>query len=270
MEFRRFWTTRGAASIRSATIFFAALLALFALICGTSRDALASAGCNAVNTGGFNVSAGAFGNKTVVGFAVGDHVTFTITWSGSGVWLLRTATFTDLDGSPISAASGSQTRSYTVTGNNQDTTIIQFTVDGPTVTASCTAATTAPTVTSISPNSGPAAGGTSVTITGSAFTSVTSVNLGSNAAFYTFNNDSSITVTSPAGSGTVDVTVTTSGGTSAASVADQFTYIATPGALLVTILPRADPRRRSPRSRPTLAPPTALRSPGPTSPTLRR
>jgi hypothetical protein len=270
MGFRRCWTTRGAAPIRSAAIFFGTLLALFALICGTSRDALASAGCNAVNTGGFNVSAGAFGNKTVVGFAVGDHVTFTITWSGSGSWLLRTATFTDLDGSPISAASGSQTRSYTVTGNNQDTTIIQFTVDGPTVTASCTAATTAPTVTSISPNSGSATGGTSVTITGSAFTSVTSVNLGSNAAFYTFNNDSSITVTSPAGSGTVDVTVTTSEGTSAASVADQFTYTATPGALLVTILPRADPRRRSPRSRPTLAPPTALRSPGPISPTLRR
>jgi len=59
MEFRRFWTTRGAASIRSATIFFAALLALFALICGTSRDALASAGCNAVNTGGVTTAASA-------------------------------------------------------------------------------------------------------------------------------------------------------------------------------------------------------------------
>jgi hypothetical protein len=34
----------------------------------------------------------------------------------------------------------------------------------------------------------------------------------------------SITVTSPAGSGTVDVTVTGPGGKSATSSADQFTY----------------------------------------------
>ena len=36
----------------------------------------------------------------------------------------------------------------------------------------------------------------------------------------------SITATSPAGTGTVDVTVTTTGGTSATSAADQFTYVA--------------------------------------------
>jgi hypothetical protein len=192
----------------------AALLSLFALICCTSRDALASPGCNAVNKGGFNASAGAYGNKTVVSFAVGDSVTFIITWSMSGSWLLRTTSFIELDGSPISATSGSQTRSYTVTGKNQDTALIQFTVDGPTVTASCTAAATVPTVTSVSPTSGPAAGSTSAT-----------------------------------------------------SAADPFTYSAAAGALLVPVLPRADPRRRA--SRPAPAPPTALRSPGPTSPTLR-
>jgi hypothetical protein len=201
--FKVFFST---ASIRSVVICFIALLVLFELICGTSRDALASAGCNAVNSGSFNVSAGAYGNRTIVGFAVGDNVTFTITWSTSGSWLLRTATFIELDGSPISAADGSQTRSYTVTGNNQDTALIQFTVDGPAVTASCSATATTP-VTSISPTSGSATGSTNAT-----------------------------------------------------STADQFTYSAAAGALLVPILPRADPRRRTSRSRPTPAPTAALRS----------
>jgi len=251
--------TRGAPSIRSAMIFFSELLALAVLICGTSRDALASPGCNAVNSGGFSASAGDFGNKTVVGFAVGDNVTFTVTWRGSGSWLLRTANFTSLDGSPIFATSGSQTRSYTITGDNQDKTLTQFTNDGTTVTAFCTAAvTTPPRVTSISPTSGPTAGGASVTIIGNGFTGVSSVNFGSNAALYSFNSDSSITGTLPAGGGTVNVTVTTSGGTSATSAADQFTYADAPGTLLVTILPRPDPRRRSPpRPRRTPAPPQA-------------
>ena len=37
-------------------------------------------------------------------------------------------------------------------------------------------------------------------------------------------NDTTITADSPAGTGTVDVTVTTPAGTSATSPADQFTY----------------------------------------------
>ncbi len=270
MGFHRCWSRRGAASIHSATIFFAALLALVALICSTSRGALASTGCATVNGGGFNASAGAFGNKTIVGFAVGDTITFTITWSSSGSWLLRTANFTSLDDSPIFATSGSQTRSYTVTGDNQDKTLTQFTNDATTVTAACTAAVTAPTVTSISPTNGPNTGGASITITGTGFTGVTSVKFGSDVVSYKLNSDSSITATAPAGSGTVDVTVTTSGGTSATGTADQFTYADAPSAVLVTILPRADPRRRSPRSRLTPAPPPAWRSPGPTSPALRR
>ncbi|HEV7524756.1 MAG TPA: IPT/TIG domain-containing protein, partial [Acidimicrobiia bacterium] len=88
----------------------------------------------------------------------------------------------------------------------------------------------APTVTSVSPTSGPAAGGTSVTITGTGFTGATAVNFGAAAATtFTVNNATSITATSPAHSaGTVDTTVTTPGGTSATSAADQFTFLAAP------------------------------------------
>jgi uncharacterized repeat protein (TIGR02543 family) len=87
-----------------------------------------------------------------------------------------------------------------------------------------------PTVTNISPSSGPAAGGTSVTITGTNFTGATAVTFGAvNAASYTVNSATNITAVSPAGSaGTVHVTVTTAGGTSATSSADQFTYVVAP------------------------------------------
>jgi antibiotic biosynthesis monooxygenase (ABM) superfamily enzyme len=84
-----------------------------------------------------------------------------------------------------------------------------------------------PTVRLISPASGPAAGGTSVTITGLAFTGATTVAFGSTPALFEVNSDTSITAASPAGGGTVDVTVTNAVGTSATSSADQFTYIPT-------------------------------------------
>ena len=84
-----------------------------------------------------------------------------------------------------------------------------------------------PTVTGISPASGPTAGGTSVTISGTNFTGATAVSFGATAASsYTVDNGTQITATAPAGSnGNVHVTVTTAGGISAATSADQFTYI---------------------------------------------
>src|SRR5215471_14475435 len=82
-----------------------------------------------------------------------------------------------------------------------------------------------PTVTNVNPNTGPTPGGTSVTITGTNFSDATAVRFGNNAAgSFTVNSATQITATSPAGIGTVDVTVTTAGGTTAISTADQFTY----------------------------------------------
>ncbi len=108
------------------------------------------------------------------------------------------------------------------------------TVDVTVTTASGTSATVAgdkftytppPTVTGLSPSNGTTAGGTSVTITGATLTGATAVHFGpSAAAGYTVNSSTTITATSPGGSGIVDVTVTTAGGTSATSSADQFTY----------------------------------------------
>lgn len=88
-----------------------------------------------------------------------------------------------------------------------------------------------PTVSTVSPSSGPATGGTSVSIAGQALTGVTAVKFGGvNAAAFSFNSDSSITATAPAGTAgaTVDITVTTPGGTSTIGASDQFTYISPP------------------------------------------
>ena len=88
-----------------------------------------------------------------------------------------------------------------------------------------------PTVTGVSPTTGPTTGGTSVTITGTNFTGATAVTFGATAATtFTVNSATSITATSPAeAAGTVDVTVTTPGAPHGATpAADQFTYVGVP------------------------------------------
>jgi hypothetical protein len=89
-------------------------------------------------------------------------------------------------------------------------------------------ATPVPAVTGISPSSGSTAGGTVVTLTGTGFTAGNGVSFGGVAASdVTVNSDSQITVVSPPESaGTVDVTVVSPAGTSAASSGDRFTYTA--------------------------------------------
>jgi hypothetical protein len=86
----------------------------------------------------------------------------------------------------------------------------------------------APSVSSVSPSSGPAAGGTRVTISGVDLQGATGVAFGSTqASGFTVNSTGTkITVTAPAGThGTVDVTVTTPGAaTSPVVAADHFTY----------------------------------------------
>ena len=85
-----------------------------------------------------------------------------------------------------------------------------------------------PQVSGVSSDHGQAAGGESVTLTGSGFTTATAVNFGSNATKdFTVNSDTQITAKSPPGNGTVTITVTTPAGTSPGSAAAQFTYTPT-------------------------------------------
>src|ERR1019366_6029638 len=70
----------------------------------------------------------------------------------------------------------------------------------------------APTVTGVSPSTGPEAGGTTVTISGTDLDGATAVKFGSTSAqSYKVNSPTSIEAVSPSGSGTLDVTVATEG-----------------------------------------------------------
>jgi len=80
-------------------------------------------------------------------------------------------------------------------------------------------------VTGVSPGSGTTAGGTVVTITGTDLGGATTVSFGGAAGKITSDTGTQITVTSPPGQGTVDITVTTPSGTSVVTRADKFTYV---------------------------------------------
>jgi large repetitive protein len=88
--------------------------------------------------------------------------------------------------------------------------------------------TMAPEITGISPASGSAGGGTPVTITGTNLSGATVVSFGGAAGSITADSSTQITATTPPGSGTVSITVSTKGGTSGVTSADRFTYVGSP------------------------------------------
>jgi IPT/TIG domain len=91
------------------------------------------------------------------------------------------------------------------------------------------ASAAAPAVTGLEPASGPAGGGSRVRITGSGFTGATAVLFGpARASEFTVEADTALVAVSPAGSGSVDVTVSTPAGTSPAVADDRFSYQSTP------------------------------------------
>lgn len=122
------------------------------------------------------------------------------------------ATFTITTGSVSSATSVTLTASYSSVSKTASLTIDPVTI----------------TVSSVSPNSGPLAGGTAVTITGTNFATGATVTFGGAAATnVVVANSTSITATTPAGSaGSVTVSVTASG--NSGSLANGFTYTAPP------------------------------------------
>ena len=124
----------------------------------------------------------------------------------------------------------------TLAGTSPTSPVDQFTYQ---------AAAAAPTVTDVSPDSGPEAGGVTVTVTGTGFTGATGVKFGQVPALnLAVASDTQLTVTSPLAAvpGPVDVTVTTPAGTSPTSPVDEFTYQAAAAAPTVTgVNPKAGP-----------------------------
>ena len=94
----------------------------------------------------------------------------------------------------------------------------------------------APVLNSLSPNNGSSAGGTSITLNGENLTDALSVNFGGQDVSFTQDSGTQISVVSPAGKGSADVTVTTAGGVSNAL---SFGYIEPP--VLSSISPNEGP-----------------------------
>ena len=96
-----------------------------------------------------------------------------------------------------------------------------------------------PVVSSVTPTQGSTLGGTLVTVNGSGLAGATAVHFGSTLGTgVTVSSDSKLTVTSPAeAAAMVDITVTTSGGTSLTSANDHFTYVVNPLPVVASVAP---------------------------------
>ncbi|MGV9840231.1 ice-binding family protein [Nocardia niigatensis] len=150
---------------------------------------------------------------------------------------------------PLSVRFGTTATTFTIDSDTQITAIVppgtgtvnvvvQALLDGTSNPLPYTYGAVVPTLTSISPVSGSAAGGTTVVLTGTNLTGATAVSFGGTpATSFTVNSSTQITAVTPAHSaGTVAVTVTTAGGTSNGVA---FTYIAVP--TLTSIAPTSGP-----------------------------
>ena len=100
-----------------------------------------------------------------------------------------------------------------------------------------------PTITGLSPGTGPRTGGTTVTITGSGFPGARAVRFGGVAATFTITDATHVSATAPAGvAGIVDVKVVTSAGVSAVVANDRFTYTPVgPAPTVTAVAPTSGP-----------------------------
>ena len=146
----------------------------------------------------------------------------TVTISGTN---LAGATAVDFGGTPATIVNDSANQ-LVVTSPQGSVGTVNITVIGPGGTSAVTAAdqftfVATPTVTGVSPSSEQTPSGL-ITISGTNLSGATLVEFGNTSAAIESDTANQIVVQAPNVSGTVDVTVTTAGGTSAITPADQF------------------------------------------------
>ena len=143
----------------------------------------------------------------------------------------RATTFTVISNTSITAT--------TPSGSVGTVSVNVTTPDGTSANNSFYTYAPMPTVTGVSPASGPRDGGTSVTITGTGFTGATAVTIGVVAVIsFTVTSNTSITATTPPGSGPASINVTTPDGTSANN--SFYTYVPIP--TVTGVSPASGPR----------------------------
>lgn len=179
-------------------------------------------GATATSTTDFTVT----GAPTITSFSpTNGPVGTSVTINGTGLAGVTSVKFGDVAAVTFSV-NGAGTRVTAKVPNGAVTGKITVTTPGGTATsASDFTVTTAPSITSFTPTSGPV--GTVVTINGSAFTGATSVKFGGRAATtFSVNSATKITATVPAGavSGKITVTTPSGSGTSSTSFTVEPTF----------------------------------------------
>ncbi|WP_280299848.1 beta strand repeat-containing protein, partial [Nocardia abscessus] len=153
-------------------------------------------------------------------------------------------TGTDLTGATAISFGATPAASFTVDSATQITAVSPAGTGTVQVTATTVGGTSngvaytyipVPALANVVPNSGPVAGGTTVVLTGTDLTGTTAVDFGATpAASFTVDSATQITAVSPAGTGTVQVTATTAGGTS-----NGVAYTFVPVPALTTVVPNS-------------------------------
>ncbi|WP_234365441.1 IPT/TIG domain-containing protein, partial [Streptomyces sp. RTd22] len=124
----------------------------------------------------------------------------TVTLTGSGLGGATAVRFGSVNASSFTVVSSSQITAVAPSGSAGP---VQVTVIGPGGTSNGVTYTyvVSPVLSGVSPNQGPAAGGTSVALTGSGFSGVTAVRFGSVlASSFTVVSSTQITAVAPSGS----------------------------------------------------------------------
>jgi hypothetical protein len=209
---------------------------------GTQITVTSPSGTGTVNitvtTPGGTAAAGKFTYMTPAPGVSGLAPSSGTTAGGTAVTISGTnlggATGVSFGGAAGKVTADSSTQITVTSPPGTGTVNITVTTPGGTATAGkFTYVTPPPVTTAVSPSSGTTAGGTAVTISGTNLGDATGVSFGGAAGTITADSGTQITVTSPPGTGTVNITVTTPGGT---STAGQFIYV-TPAPAVTAISP---------------------------------
>ena len=157
----------------------------------------------------------------------------TITMTGSNLTGATIVTVGGVEATSVIVVSATSITAITPAGKLGTQSISVKTIGGIATKASAFTYIAAPTITTVSPPSGPLSAGTAITITGTNLTGATSVKIDGVAATNLVVSATSITAVTPTGTaGLKDVSVATVGGTTTKSKA--FAYVLAPTLSLVS------------------------------------
>jgi len=155
----------------------------------------------------------------------------TVTLTGSGFTGVTAVTFGGVSASSFTVVSSTKITAVAPAGAGT-VQIVVTTTAGTSNGIAFTYTTATPVISTVVPNQGPVTGGTTVALSGSAFSGATAVRFGAASAAFTLVSSTQATATAPAGTaGTVSVTISTPGGTSAGV---PYTYVPAPSLTAVT------------------------------------